>query len=295
MSGRMRSRKGTAPMWSSWPWVRTIASTSASRSAMWEKSGRIRSTPGWDSSGNSTPQSMTSSRPSISRTAMLRPISPIPPSATIRSDAGLKRGRRGQLGVTRPHAAKPGTPAVARSARSVATCSGVASTSGSRTGPAGRPRSRRAALVRIDALGPEHPDVRGDHRGVQLASPAATSPVRCAAIISPHAARSGRARPRTPRRRRRPTAAAASARRRRSTRPGRSSRSPPRQLATSPFASLLATIRGCSAIRAKVSGSIGTPGPPRDVVGHDRQVGGCPRSPGSAPRCPPAAACCSTA
>ena len=34
MSGRSRSRYGTAPMWSSWPCVRTIASMSSSRSAM---------------------------------------------------------------------------------------------------------------------------------------------------------------------------------------------------------------------------------------------------------------------
>ena len=95
MSARMRSRNGTAPMWSSWPCVRMIASMSPRRSAMCEKSGRIRSTPGWDSSGNSTPQSTISSRPSISRTAMLRPISPIPPSATIRRTPGSSAGGAG--------------------------------------------------------------------------------------------------------------------------------------------------------------------------------------------------------
>ena len=52
---------------------------------MARKSGRIRSTPGESSAGNSTPQSTTSSRPSYSKTVMLRPISPIPPSATTRS------------------------------------------------------------------------------------------------------------------------------------------------------------------------------------------------------------------
>ena len=34
MSGRSRSRYGTAPMWSSWPWVRTSASMSSRRSRM---------------------------------------------------------------------------------------------------------------------------------------------------------------------------------------------------------------------------------------------------------------------
>src|SRR6476660_6830723 len=71
-------------MWSSWPCVSTIASMSSRRSAMYSKSGRIRSTPGWWSSGKRTPQSMTSRRPFVSRTAMLRPTSPSPPSATTR-------------------------------------------------------------------------------------------------------------------------------------------------------------------------------------------------------------------
>ena len=45
-SGFWRSRNGTAPMWSSCPWVSTSASMSSSRSSMVRKSGRIRSTPG---------------------------------------------------------------------------------------------------------------------------------------------------------------------------------------------------------------------------------------------------------
>src|SRR6478736_4170878 len=97
MSLRRRSRYGTAPMWSSWPCVRITATTSSSRSSMYEKSGRIRSTPGWVSSGKRTPQSTISSLPSISNTAMFRPISPSPPSGTILS---VPWGRRG--GVTRP-------------------------------------------------------------------------------------------------------------------------------------------------------------------------------------------------
>ena len=83
-SGRWRSRNGTAPMWSSWPWVSTRASISSRRSSMARKSGRIRSTPGESSDGNSTPQSTTSSRPSCSNTVMFRPTSPMPPSATTR-------------------------------------------------------------------------------------------------------------------------------------------------------------------------------------------------------------------
>src|SRR3954453_19372410 len=92
-------------MWSSCPWVRTTASMSSSRCSMTAKSGRIRSTPGCSASGNSTPQSMTSSLPSNSSTAMLRPISPSPPGAMIRrppggKDGGALRSRGG--GVTCP-------------------------------------------------------------------------------------------------------------------------------------------------------------------------------------------------
>ena len=84
-SGRWRRRNGTAPMWSSCPWVSTSASTSESRSSTARKSGRIRSTPGASSDGKSTPQSTMSSRPPYSRTVMFRPISPMPPRATTRS------------------------------------------------------------------------------------------------------------------------------------------------------------------------------------------------------------------
>src|SRR3954453_2600819 len=100
MSPRSRSRYGMAPMWSSCPWVRTTAAMSPSRCSMTPKSGRIRSTPGCSASGKSTPQSMTSSRPSYSSTAMLRPISPSPPSAMTRrppvaSGGGALSSRRG--------------------------------------------------------------------------------------------------------------------------------------------------------------------------------------------------------
>ncbi len=85
MSWRSRRRYGVAPMWSSCPWVSTSASIRSSRSRIGSKSGRIRSTPGWWSSGNSTPQSTISSRPSYSKTVMLRPTSPSPPSGMTRS------------------------------------------------------------------------------------------------------------------------------------------------------------------------------------------------------------------
>src|SRR6478736_6806335 len=93
MSPRSRRRYGVAPMWSSWPWVSTSASTASRRSRMGSKSGRIRSTPGWWSSGNSTPQSTSSSRPSYSKAVMLRPTSPSPPSGmTRRPPAGRGAG-----------------------------------------------------------------------------------------------------------------------------------------------------------------------------------------------------------
>src|SRR5215468_9632538 len=86
-----------APMWSSWAWVITTASMRWKRPSRLEKSGRIRSTPGWSGSGNSTPQSTTSSRPAYSNTVMFRPISPRPPSPTMRSP---RLGRAG--GAVRP-------------------------------------------------------------------------------------------------------------------------------------------------------------------------------------------------
>ena len=67
---------------------------SSRRSRIGSKSGRIRSTPGWFSSGNSTPQSTMSSRPSYSKTVMLRPTSPRPPSGmTRRPPAAGRRAR----------------------------------------------------------------------------------------------------------------------------------------------------------------------------------------------------------
>ena len=103
MSARWRSRYGTAPMWSSCACVRTSASIRSSLPSRAEKSGRIRSTPGWSCSGNSTPQSTTSRRPACSKTVMFRPISPSPPSATIRMPPAGQRRRRPQLWVRMAH------------------------------------------------------------------------------------------------------------------------------------------------------------------------------------------------
>ncbi|CAM5663085.1 hypothetical protein SCANM63S_03428 [Streptomyces canarius] len=99
MSDRSRSRYGTPPMWSSWPWVSTTATMSSSRSRIEVKSGRITSTPGWVSSGNSTPQSTISSLPACSKTVMLRPISPRPPRAMTRSPPSGRAGRLSVRGV----------------------------------------------------------------------------------------------------------------------------------------------------------------------------------------------------
>ena len=151
MSPRSRRRYGVAPMWSSWPWVSTRASTWSSRSRIASKSGRIRSTPGWFSSGKRTPQSTISSRSSYSKTVMLRPTSPRPPSGMIRkppfgSAAGAESSGCGWLkwislcGQRRCEASRP--------ARSAATSSSVRGTSGPRTLRLSRtPRSWRAALA----------------------------------------------------------------------------------------------------------------------------------------------------
>ncbi len=92
MSGLSLSRYGTAPMWSSWPCVSTTPTTSSSLFLIGSKSGRIRSTPGWCSSGNSTPQSTIRSLPPYSKTVMLRPTSPRPPSGVTRRVPASRAG-----------------------------------------------------------------------------------------------------------------------------------------------------------------------------------------------------------
>src|SRR5215204_648369 len=53
------------------------------------KSGRTRSTPGMSGSGNMSPQSRRTMRPSSSRHAQLRPISPKPPRKVMRTGSVL--------------------------------------------------------------------------------------------------------------------------------------------------------------------------------------------------------------
>ena len=58
-----------------------------------------------------------------------------------------QRGRRTEVRMRMAHGSS--TPPAARSTRNVASCSSVASTSGSRTGPAGSPSRRNAAFARM--------------------------------------------------------------------------------------------------------------------------------------------------
>ena len=149
-------------MWSSWPWVSTSPTTSSSRSVIASKPGRIRSTPGWSSSGNSTPQSISSSWPAYSSTAMFRPMSPRPPSGMIRTVSAASSGRA--LQATGGHGRQGYTSGISDSrgnegGRSVA-CSGVQVVSGSTT----TSRVSRSLPVRECDLG--HSDQRGYDRRV---------------------------------------------------------------------------------------------------------------------------------
>ncbi len=164
MSLRRRSRYGTAPMWSSWPCVSTTATMSSRRSRMGEKSGRIRSTPGWCSSGKSTPQSTMSSLPSSSKTAMLRPISPRPPSGMTRSAPGARAGASSMAWGTggflvfscgRPRCGRGGRGLVPRSA-SIGWCRPPSA--GHRRPPrCGRAGSGRGRRPRCRARAPSRP------------------------------------------------------------------------------------------------------------------------------------------
>ena len=170
-------------MWSSCPWVSTIAcDVGRAGPGSDAKSGRIRSTPGCSTSGNSTPQSTISSLPSYSKTVMLRPIAPSPPSGMTRrppsgsggggassmcasviaatsSQRALSAGRRAQVaraaGRSPPRWRRPAAAAPARP---------------------GRPSSAQAGLDQDRALGAED---AGEHRQqppVQRQRAAATSP-----------------------------------------------------------------------------------------------------------------------
>ena len=94
-TGRPRSfsRYGSAPTWSSCPWVSTTAATASARSRTNSMSGRTRSMPGMSADGNDSPTSRISRRPSTSRQAMLRPTSPMPPRKMSRQ-VGVRQGDR---------------------------------------------------------------------------------------------------------------------------------------------------------------------------------------------------------
>ena len=150
MSPRSRSRNGVAPMWSSWPWVRTSASTSSSRSRIGSKSGRIRSTPGVVLLGEQH-AAVDDQQPAV----VLEDghVAADLPEATERDDAqrsGLEVGRGGELGMRVGHGL-----ALVRSART--------------------PRGRRGARRPRRRPGAAAGDVR---RGCRSHRAAATPPWR---------------------------------------------------------------------------------------------------------------------
>src|SRR3954454_4404979 len=96
MSGlSSRRTHGSAPRWSSWPCVTTMASMSSTRSRRYEKSGRTRSMPTISAVGKRSPTSTTTMLSSYSRTIMFLPISPSPPSGRTRRDEAISGPRAG--------------------------------------------------------------------------------------------------------------------------------------------------------------------------------------------------------
>ena len=198
-SGRWRSRNGTAPMWSSWPWVSTSASMSSSAVLDGPEVGQDQV----DArllvlAGTARRSRRSSSRPSYSKTVMLRPISPMPPSATTRRPpsgrraapvaassvavrhreparrwcgwwsatygraAGVRPGpTRAACHVATAAASASGTPAAPRSAAIAATCSSVAGGSGSRGSPTSMAAQAQRGLREDHAADPAH---RPEHR-----------------------------------------------------------------------------------------------------------------------------------
>jgi len=113
--------------------VSTSASMSSSRSSIWRRSGRIRSTPGSSWVGNITPQSTISNRPRCSKTVMLRPISLMPPNAVTRNPPAVSGpGGLRSTSTSGPPFAYLSTEAARMSAASASICSGVAGICGSR-------------------------------------------------------------------------------------------------------------------------------------------------------------------
>ena len=110
-------------------------------SRRYERSGSTRSMPGMSGSGNMIPQSRTTMRPSNSKTAQFRPISPRPPRKMMRTGSGKRPACR----VHRLRRALG--PRLAITVRACSSSSGGAARCGSRHWPAGRPRTRQAALA----------------------------------------------------------------------------------------------------------------------------------------------------
>ena len=150
MSRLCASRYGTAPMWSSWPWVSTIAWTSSSRSKMDEKSGRIRSTPGWSTSGNNTPQSTIEQLAAELEHGHVaadraQPAERDDPQATRRAAAAAAAARVALASLRAPPVSRlDRRPSGAVGPQLGRSRSSVASTSGERTGPAGQAEQRSA-------------------------------------------------------------------------------------------------------------------------------------------------------
>ena len=290
-SGRCRSRNGTAPMWSSWPWVSTIASMSSRRSSMARKSGRIRSTPGRVLGGEQHP-AVDDEQPAVvledghvaadladaaerddpqaalgqvgrRRGGQLRAVHLLRRQrwgacCSRRRRRRSERSGRDKLSAILQLGRVTGRPAAARSAAIARIWASSAGGRGRRGSPTSRPRRRSAALAKTDAADPVHGPRHRQQRGVDARGPWRGRPPRTPSSIARR--RSATTCPMTltkPDRADR-RATAGSAGRRPSSRRGRWWRSPSRPCGRSPLASLTATIRGCSASRSRVSSSIGT-------------------------------------
>ena len=94
-------------MWSSWPWVSTIASTLSSRSRIQLKSGRITSTPGWVLLGEQHPAVDDEQPPGVLEDGH---VAPDLAEAAERDDpqgALRQAGRRAELEVRVAHGSSP--------------------------------------------------------------------------------------------------------------------------------------------------------------------------------------------
>ncbi len=279
MSGLWASRYGTAPMWSSWPWVSTIAWTSASRSRIDEKSGRIRSTPGLLDVGE---QHSAVDDEQLAVELEDGHVAADRAEPAERDDAqrtGRQRWRTGSGALARGlgHSASApasSSPAAAQSCAQLAR-SRRRSRRPAASGPArpAGPRRFSAALTRMTPWVRKMPVEQRQQLAVQAQRLGRRRPARTprsSALVgrpnrwvddADHADRADR-------QQRQGVAVVAGV-----DRPGRSRRVTQEVATRSPLASLTATIRSCSASRSSVSVAIGSAGAERDVVEHHRQVG----------------------